>query len=93
VEDNCRGENDQAPQARKKIARSFNCGFVVEKGKAPAGAAEIPGPNDSVAPAGAWFVLTFYPRLKPWAIFGCRPATTEMAWKHYTLQTSKNLKN
>jgi hypothetical protein len=29
-----------APEARKKIARSFNCGFVVEKRKAPAGAVE-----------------------------------------------------
>jgi hypothetical protein len=37
VEDNRRKENVQAPQARKKIARSFNCGFEVEKRKAPEG--------------------------------------------------------
>jgi hypothetical protein len=31
--------------------------------------------KDSVAPAGAWFVLTFYPQLKLRAIIGRRSAT------------------
>jgi hypothetical protein len=67
--------NVQAPQARRKIARSFNRMFEVEIKKSPARGGRNPMFNNPVAAAGAWIVLTFYPQLKLRAILGRRSAT------------------
>jgi hypothetical protein len=72
---NGRKSNILARKARKKIARSFNCGFAVVKKESPAGAAENCGAVRFCRPCGAWWVLTFYPQLKLRAIVGRRCAT------------------
>src|ERR1700722_15405065 len=53
-----------APEARKIIARSFNCGFAVEKMKSPVGATESRNAGIFCRPCGAWFVLDVLPAVE-----------------------------
>jgi hypothetical protein len=79
-----------APQARMKIARSFNCGFdVIKIPAAPEGRQDFPRRFFSAATLGLDGLDGFYPQLKLRAILGCpfgtRPAAAglkELAWQN-----------
>jgi hypothetical protein len=48
----------------RKLPAVLTADLRLKQRIAPQGAAEIPMFNDSVAPAGAWFVLTFLPAVE-----------------------------
>ena len=65
-ESSCQNE---VPQGRKIIAHGFNRGLVSQKNHKPRRGGRKTAPA-FCRPFGTRSVSNFYPRLKPWAIFG-----------------------